>query len=142
VGGYLGQTALKTDAFIAKAHVGVLLIDEAYSLTSSHWKGDYGDEAMATLLVAMENQCSELAVIVAGYPGEMADFIASNPGLRSRFDQSWQYRDYTDVERLEVLKNYVDRSEYVLGEGCDERILAVLAHMPGDKNFWNARTAR
>jgi len=142
VGGYVGQTALKTDALIAKAHGGVLFIDEAYSLTSSHWKGDYGDEAIATLLVAMENQRGELAVIVAGYPEEMADFIAFNPGLRSRFDQIWQFRDYTDAELLEVLTNYVDRSEYLLGEGCDERILAVLAHTPRDKHFGNARTAR
>jgi hypothetical protein len=142
VGGYMGQTALKTDALIAKAHGGVLFIDEAYSLTSSHWKGDYGDEAIAALLVAMENQRGELVVIVAGYPEEMADFIASNPGLRSRFDETWQFRDYTDVELLEVLKNYVDRSEYVLGEGCDEHILDVLAHTPRDKHFGNARTAR
>lgn len=142
VGGYVGQTALKTDALIAKAHGGVLFIDEAYSLTSSHWKGDYGDEAIATLLVAMENQRGELAVIVAGYPEEMADFVASNPGLRSRFDQTWQFRDYTDAELLEVLTNYVDRSQYLLGEGCDERILAVLAHTPRDKHFGNARTAR
>lgn len=72
----------------------------------------------------------------------MAEFIVSNPGLRSRFDQTWQFRDYTDAELLEVLTNYVDRSEYLLGEGCDERILAVLAHTPRDKHFGNARTAR
>ena len=142
VGGYVGQTALKTDALITKALGGVLFIDEAYSLTSSHWKGDFGDEAIATLLLAMENRRGELAVIVAGYPEEMADFVASNPGLRSRFDQTWHFRDYLNEELLQIITNYVERSDYVLTDGCDERILTILSQMPRDKHFGNARTAR
>lgn len=142
VGGYLGQTALKTDALIAKALGGVLFIDEAYSLTSSQWKGDYGDEAIATLLLAMENRRGELAVIVAGYPEEMSDFVASNPGLRSRFDQTWHFRDYYDDELLRIVGNYVNRADYVMADGCDDRILAVLSRMSRDSHFGNARTAR
>jgi SpoVK/Ycf46/Vps4 family AAA+-type ATPase len=142
VGSYVGQTALKTDALIAKALGGVLFIDEAYSLTTSKSDNDYGQEAIATLLLAMENRRGELAVIVAGYPGEMADFVASNPGLRSRFDQTWHFRDYHDDELLQIIGNYVDRSDYVMADGCEDRILAVLDGMSRDRHFGNARTAR
>jgi len=142
VGSYVGQTALKTDALITKALGGVLFIDEAYSLTTSKSDNDFGQEAIAALLVAMENRRGELAVIVAGYPEEMTDFVASNPGLRSRFDQTWHFRDYSDDELLRIIRNYVDRSDYVMAEGCDERILAVLDRMSRDPHFGNARTAR
>jgi ATPase family associated with various cellular activities (AAA) len=89
VGGYVGQTALKTDAVVRSALGGVLFIDEAYALTRSKSDNDYGAEAVDTLTKLMEDNRGDLVVIAAGYPEEMAEFIESNPdcaaGSRGRF---------------------------------------------------------
>jgi stage V sporulation protein K len=96
VAGYVGQTAIKTSEVIGKALGGVLFIDEAYSLSSG--SDSYGDEAINTLLKAMEDNRGNLVVIVAGYNDEMETFINSNPGLRSRFDHFVHFPDYTRLE--------------------------------------------
>ena len=104
VGEYVGQTALKTDAIVKRALGGVLFIDEAYSLTRSPSGSDYGREAVDTLLRLMEDHREDLAVIVAGYPEEMVEFIESNPGLRSRFPRTIGFEDYTNEELLGDLR--------------------------------------
>src|SRR6266571_4387290 len=70
VAGYIGQTAIKTNAVIEKACGGVLFIDEAYSLAGGT-QNDFGPEAIEVLLKKMEDQRGEFIVIVAGYPQEM-----------------------------------------------------------------------
>lgn len=143
VGEYVGHSAPKTEAAIKKAIGGILFIDEAYTLTEREGsKYDYGPEVIASLLLAMENRRGEFAVIVAGYTTEMERFIESNPGLRSRFDQVWEFRDYTDDELVAILKGYVDRTDYLLTDGCEEQVLSIFAAMPRDRHFGNARAAR
>src|SRR5207248_2441141 len=80
VGGYVGQTALKTDAVVRSAIGGILFIDEAYALSHGA-ESDYGREAVDTLLKLMEDHREDLVVIVAGYPQPMTVFLESNPGL-------------------------------------------------------------
>ncbi len=118
VGGYMGETALKTKAVIEKARGGVLFIDEAYSLS-----GDvdssvdaYGREAIDIILKAMEDLRGELVVIVAGYPSNMEIFLDSNPGLRSRFNRYIRFDDYSAGELLEIFKYYCSSSDYVVEE--------------------------
>lgn len=142
IGTYMGQTAPKVDALVRRASGGVLFIDEAYTLTGYRHGYDYGSEAIAALLVAMENQRGEFAVIVAGYTDEMTAFIESNPGLRSRFDQTWHFRDYSDEELLQIVENYAVNKGYTLAPGCQEHILSIFADKPRDRHFGNAREAR
>src|SRR5262249_2237903 len=99
VAGYTGQTALKTQKVIDAAIDGVLFIDEAYSLTPTAGGDNYGEEAINTLIEAMETYRDRLVVIVAGYRSEMKHFIDSNPGLRSRFKTIIDFPDY-DTESL------------------------------------------
>ena len=94
VGGYLGQTAIKTQAIVESAIGGVLFIDEAYSLTdNTHGHDQYGQEAVATLLKLMEDHRDDLIVIVAGYTEPVQKFIRSNPGLQSRFNRFLHFDD-------------------------------------------------
>jgi ATP-dependent Clp protease ATP-binding subunit ClpA len=103
VAGYVGQTALKVQEAINKARGGVLFIDEAYALSADRGAG-YGDEAISTLVKAMEDQRDSLAIIVAGYHEPMQEFIASNQGLKSRFQNTIPFADYKTSELLDIFK--------------------------------------
>ena len=146
LGEYMGQTAPKTEKVIEQAIGGVLFIDEAYSLANealpARGGGSYGDECIATLLTQMENRKGEFVVIVAGYPEEMNNFLDSNPGLRSRFDQTWNFRDYTNEELLEIMQRRAKQEDYVISAECDQAIIEIFRSMKRDKHFGNARTAR
>ncbi len=116
VGGYIGSTAIKTQEAIDKAMGGILFIDEAYSLTYGKGANDFGQEAVDTILKAMEDHRDDLIVVVAGYPDLMKEFIASNPGLRSRFNQYIEFEDYNPEELLEIF--LLKSRNYVLADGC------------------------
>jgi len=145
IGEYTGQTAPKTEKVIERAIGGVLFIDEAYSLNDNYRPGggiSYGEECIATLLTQMENRKGEFVVIVAGYPEEMNKFLDTNPGLRSRFDQTWNFRDYTNNELLQILEGRAVKEDYKVGSECAEVLLETFASFHRDKYFGNARTAR
>jgi SpoVK/Ycf46/Vps4 family AAA+-type ATPase len=103
VAGYVGQTALKVQEAINKARGGVLFIDEAYALSADRGAG-FGDEAISTLVKAMEDQRDSLAIIVAGYHEPMQEFISSNQGLKSRFQNTIPFADYKTSELLEIFR--------------------------------------
>ena len=103
VAGYVGQTALKVQEAINRARGGVLFIDEAYALSADRGAG-FGDEAISTLVKAMEDQRDNLAIIVAGYHEPMQEFISSNQGLKSRFQNTIPFADYKTSELLEIFK--------------------------------------
>jgi SpoVK/Ycf46/Vps4 family AAA+-type ATPase len=144
VGGYVGQTALKTKQVIQSALDGVLFIDEAYSLTRSKSDNDYGVECVATLLKAMEDHRDSLIVIVAGYVDLMRSFLDSNPGLRSRFTKEVQFPDYTADDLWRIFSRIVDMNGYKLAA---EAVQVARARIVGvyerkTENFGNAREMR
>ncbi|MEU4405586.1 AAA family ATPase [Streptosporangium sp. NPDC023963] len=104
VGEFLGATAIKTNELVDRALGGVLFVDEAYSLINS---GDgqpdrFGAEAVQTLLKRAEDDRDRLIVILAGYEKEMATFLASNPGLSSRFSSRVRFPSYAPEELLQI----------------------------------------
>ena len=138
VAGYLGQTAAKTAEVVGSAHGGVIFIDEAYSLGGDQ----YGKEAIDTLVKEMEDHRDDLVVIVAGYPDPMADFIATNPGLESRFRTIIDFADYTDGELHAILRHLAAQMDYDLSEDALTRFGEILAATPRGPSFGNGRFAR
>ena len=144
IGGYVGQTALKTKQVIESAPDGVLFIDEAYSLTRSKSENDYGAECIATLLKAMEDYRDSLIVIVAGYADLMTDFLESNPGLRSRFTKEVHFPDYTREGLWLIFDHIVEVNGFKLAADTVDSARAQIERIYGSRgsNFGNAREMR
>ncbi len=142
VAGYVGQTAIKTKKVLESALGGVLFIDEAYAL-SDKGDNDFGHEAIDTILKYMEDHRDDLVVVVAGYDGLMDDFIHSNPGLESRFNRFLHFDDYTLDEMVAIFKMRCDGSKYVLAEGAEEAVRALIERENENSvSFGNARGVR
>ena len=143
VGGYVGQTAIKTKGVIDEAMGGILFIDEAYSLASTS-ENDYGKEAIDTLLKAMEDNRDDFIVIVAGYPALMDRFLHSNPGLESRFNKFIYFDDYTAEELYDIFMLLCDDANLKLDEMADDYARKYFEKMYETKstNFANGRAVR
>jgi probable Rubsico expression protein CbbX len=142
VGQYIGHTAPKTKEVLKKAMGGVLFIDEAYYLYRPENERDYGQEAIEILLQVMENQRSDLVVILAGYADRMETFFQSNPGFRSRIAHHIDFPDYSDAELLQIAERMLATSHYTLS--ADGR-LALEKYIPQRRrqpHFANARSIR
>ena len=141
VAGYVGQTALKTQKVIEKAMGGVLFIDEAYALNGKS-ENDFGQEAIDTILKAMEDHRDDLVVIVAGYTELMDRFIHPNPGLESRFNRFLMFEDYTPEQMVAIFKMQCKKGCYVLAQGTEELVRDFIAEESADDSFGNARGVR
>lgn len=142
VAGYVGQTAMKTKAKIEEAKGGILFIDEAYTLNRG--ENDFGQEAIDTILKAMEDNRDDFIVIVAGYTDLMKEFIDSNPGLRSRFNKYIEFQDYTADELVRIFGFQTKKYNYVLTDDAREAVGKKIRDMEAHKgeNFANARDVR
>lgn len=142
IGKYVGETALKTTKCIDEALDGILFIDEAYMLSSE--AGQYGQEAIGTLLKRMEDDRERLAVIVAGYVEPMKMFIDSNPGLRSRFTRYIDFTDYSTDELVEIFLSLCAVHQFILADGVLDRVKDVVTvmHTGRGESFGNARDIR
>jgi SpoVK/Ycf46/Vps4 family AAA+-type ATPase len=122
---------------------GVLFIDEAYTLSRQAGSGgDFGQEAIDTLVKLMEDHRDEVAVIVAGYTAEMVEFLDANPGLASRFSKTIEFENYSPDDLVQIIGRMVTGGDYALDEDAKPLLLAHFARVAGDQNFGNARDAR
>ncbi|HSA51545.1 MAG TPA: right-handed parallel beta-helix repeat-containing protein [Yinghuangia sp.] len=142
VGEYVGHTAPKTTESFNRARGGVLFIDEAYALVPAGMANDFGGEAIATLVKLMEDHRDEVVVIAAGYPGDMDRFIASNPGLSSRFTRSLLFADYSADELVRIVEHHANRHQYELSTAARKSLGELFESMPRNVQFGNGRTAR
>ncbi|MCM1273307.1 MAG: AAA family ATPase [Clostridium sp.] len=143
VAGYMGQTGIKVMEVVEKAKGGVLFIDEAYALSTGQ-EGDFGKEAIDVLNKAMEDYKDDLIVIVAGYQKEMQSFLDANPGLRSRFNRTINFPNYSAEELLTIMKNRATKLDYTITQDAIshiEQYFKKVLEIPPD-NFGNARSVR
>lgn len=143
VGGFVGQTALKTTEVLNKAMGGVLFIDEAYAL-SEGGENDFGKEAVETILKKMEDSRGDFIVIVAGYTDNMKRFLESNPGLKSRFDREMQFEDYDALQLHEIaLKMLLNNGIKPTDEASNHiKLYCEFLYKTRNKFFGNARSVR
>ena len=143
-GQYLGELTARTKAMIEKALDGVLFIDEAYALTRPGLGNQYGQEAVDILLKEMEDNRDRLVVIAAGYPNEMREFVASNPGLASRFTNVIQFRDYTADEMVQIFELFAHNNQMRLSPEARKKLEQVCGRLKGaiTVDFANGRLVR
>ncbi len=142
---YVGGTAIKTNFLIDKAEGGVLFIDEAYSL-SARDRGGFGQEAIETLLIRMENERNQFIVVLAGYPQQMSEFLESNPGLSRRFpiENRIYFPDFSEEELWEILRKNLNEKKLMVAESMENTLREIIHQMVIQKNeqFGNAGEMR
>ncbi|WP_066288364.1 AAA family ATPase [Bacillus sp. FJAT-29937] len=147
VGAFVGQTEENVRAAVQKALGGVLFIDEAYSLKREGQSGsDYGQTVIDTLVSLMtgEEYGGKFAVIMAGYPDEMRQFLDANPGLRSRFPQSnfIHLPDYSNDELIQIADKLAIDNDYVLTGEAKQELEKRIEMERVDDTFGNARAVK
>jgi SpoVK/Ycf46/Vps4 family AAA+-type ATPase len=143
VGGYVGQTAIKTNDILNRAMGGVLFIDEAYAL-SEGGENDFGKEAIETILKRMEDNRGDFIVIVAGYTENMVRFLESNPGLRSRFDREMNFADYDAAQLFDIAVKMLAANSIKADEAASKHLKEYMEFLSKGRNefFGNARHVR
>jgi len=146
VAAYIGGTEENTAKAIDKAMGGVLIVDEAYALADGD-ENDFGKKAIETLLKALEDQRGKFVCIAAGYTDEMRDFLAANPGLKSRFTKTITFQPYTAADLVEIAVSMAKSGDNTM---TDEAVQTLRRRLDEeerrggfkDKSWGNARSVR
>ncbi len=138
---YEGQTADQVKAVFQKARGRVLFIDEAYSLVES-WEGEFGDEAINTIVQEMENNRENTIVILAGYPDKMEEFISRNPGLRSRIPFQIRFEDYSAEELVQIAELEARKRGFVIEPEAKEKVESLCRAANKRSDMGNGRFCR
>ncbi len=145
IASYLGQTAEKVNTVVDSALGGLLFIDEAYAICRLNDKNDsYGQEAVDTLILRIENDRNKFAIIMAGYKQEMEEFIDTNPGFKSRINRFIHFDDYSPEQLFEIFEKIIFGKDYNLSADAIEKIKEQikLDYLNRDKSFGNGRYVR
>lgn len=144
---YVGQTATKTLARAKAALDGILFIDEAYALsrsTGGSSNDTFGRESIETVLKFMEDNRKRVVVVVAGYPKLMAEFINTNPGLKSRFTRYLDFEDFKPIELCQIMQLFAEKGEYCFSKDAISALAVIFdqAFKQRSDGFGNARFVR
>lgn len=147
IAGWVGQTSGKTKELIKRAMGGILFIDEAYAITEgavTRGGTDFGKKAIAALIKEMEDHRGEFGVIVAGYTDNMKTFLESNPGIKSRFDRTFHFQDFTEEELWEIAANMLSAKGLKPDKAAEGHLKKYIKHLYLGRNkfFGNARSMR
>lgn len=146
IGKYVGWTAPAVAEIFEENKGGTIFIDEAYSLLDEHGAKGFGQEALAEIVLQMENN-PDTMVIFGGYKEKMKYFIQNaNPGLRSRLTNIIEFPDYSYEEMFEIFCSFVDHEDFVLAdkEKVRESLLSFLGRVEGlsSESLGNGRLMR
>ncbi|MCI9306439.1 MAG: AAA family ATPase [Lachnospiraceae bacterium] len=148
-GMYVGQSAPKTKMLFQSYDI--IVIDEAYSLTGDNGETDsYSKEAIAQLIIELEEHSMDKLMIFAGYGGrkvsegnnKMKDFLNANPGIRSRITSTIYFDSYSPEEMVQIFFHMAQLQNYILDEDVREAVYRHFDRRVRDDNFGNGREAR
>ncbi len=141
---YTGQTAPLVASAVESALGGVLFIDEAYTLKRSGLgeSDNFGQEAIDALLTHMEDRRGQFVLVVAGYPAEMSNFLDSNPGLRSRFGETWSFDDYSASDLWRIAQSQFTVADLDVAPDVESDFKSLASKAKLAKDFANARWVR
>lgn len=142
IGTLWGDEERSVNQVLALAQGGVLMIDEAYLLTSKH-ENDPGKLVIQLLMNVLADESQrDLAIVLCGYKEPMQKLMELNPGLQSRFPNKFEFLDFTVDQLLEITRRRVKEYEYNFTQPAWEKYCQVLtqAHQQRDPMTWgNAR---
>jgi len=141
VGQYVGHTADKVKSAFKRAKGRVLFIDEAYSLLDDV-NGSFGDEAINTIVQEMENCREDTVVIFAGYPDKMEEFVARNPGLKSRIPFVLRFKDYSADEMVRITEIETGKRGFKISPEAKLKIKEICSNASGNITLGNGRFCR
>ena len=140
VGDVVGATQTKIQALLKECEGKVLVIDEAYSLTTIV---PYGPSAVDALVGGVQGRPGEdIAVIMCGYEDKMREMLRTmNPGLSSRFqlEDALRFEDYNNEELRELLKNICRDKRIGLSRAAADEAVRILGQRRSMPQFGNAR---
>ena len=137
---YVGWTAKRVTEYFEEARGSILFIDEAYSLLDD--PHSFGDEAIDTIVLEMENHRNDVMVIFAGYPREMENFINRNSGLRSRINYQLNFRDYSLTQLIEIGYLMIQNRGLKISEKAKSKLKKQLEAGMKKENYGNGRFVR
>ncbi|WP_112240352.1 AAA family ATPase [Kribbella monticola] len=142
VGSAVGSTAPMTAAKFREALGGVLFVDEAYTLVPENIPGDFGHEAVATLLKMMEDYRDEVVVIMAGYHREIQRLMESNTGLASRFPKLLAFSEYDTDQLVAIFELQARQKGMIFTDEVMKVVRRIIPPAPRGHNFGNGRFIR
>ena len=108
IGGYLGQTAIKTQDVLDNCTPGVLFIDEAYSLGNQEKKDSFSKECIDTINAHLVEHKNDFICIIAGYKEDLNNcFFKYNSGLERRFPYRFTMKPYKPEELCLILQKKI-----------------------------------
>lgn len=138
---YVGWTADNVKEIFKRAKGKLLFIDEAYSLKDQN-RDSFGDEAINAIVQEMENNRSDTVVVFAGYPDEMKEFFARNPGLRSRVPFHISFKDYSVEEMVSIAELEAKKRGFTIAEDAKNRVMTICDAAKSNRETGNGRFCR
>ena len=119
---------------LAAAKGNVLMIDEAYTLATPNPTDQVRNVLPMMLQILADEEYRDIAVILCGYDHEMEELLNVNPGLRSRFPNVFNFKDYSVAELYEMMLNRIDQNGYRISDNAASKISEVLESMYKNRN--------
>lgn len=113
-----------------------------YSLDPKDSGKDYGAEAIAELIKAMEDNRDNLCVILAGYEQPMEELLKTNSGFSSRIQFKLYFDNYSSEELYLILRKMCKDRQYKLDSNIKPLLIEHFEKIKKQDGFGNARYSR
>uniref|UniRef100_A0A6C0J9S8 AAA+ ATPase domain-containing protein n=1 Tax=viral metagenome TaxID=1070528 RepID=A0A6C0J9S8_9ZZZZ len=110
IGGYCGQTAMKTTSIFDEAQGGVLFLDEVYSFGNKEQDDVFTGECINTINQLLSERPDTLCIIAGYYKQTQESFFSYNPGLISRFPFSFHIKPYNAENLIQIFSKMANES--------------------------------